>query len=493
MAKNPLIKEILEKYAGTWALNHSMGVMGWDTETHMPEDGARSRGMAAGQLAMMVQKAVVDLRGLVGKAEKLRDLDDEEKGITRVLDRAIDYYVKIPPRLVNELEKVTAEATVVWRTARKKSDFKLFRPHLEKIVELKREVTEKLGYSRHPYNALLDLFEEGFTVRDADAVFSRLVPGTKKILDKVSKAGVYPSKHQLESMKYQTAAMERVNEGLLQILKMPTDRFRMDVSTHPFTVGIAPDDVRITTRYEGIDFRATMLSTIHECGHALYDLSIGEGLRYTPIGDGASYGIHESQSRFWENVVGRSKEFVKLVNPLLKKNLPFLSKYDQTQVYYYFNMVRKSFIRVDADELTYNLHIALRYDIEKKILAGDVKVSELPALWNDTFDGFFGIRPRSDAQGVLQDVHWSAGSLGYFPTYSLGNVILGMIWRKMGDGKLVRDSVGSGDLMELREWLRTKMHRWGSTYAPKELQQKVFGEAYNPERLLKYFENKFLQ
>jgi len=491
--RKPLIKEILEKYSAVWALNHSMSVMGWDMETHMPEAGARSRGMAAGQLAMMVQKATVEIKGLVGKAEKLKDLDDEEKGVIRVLDRAIEYYVKIPPELVNELEKVTAEATVVWRTARKKSDFKMFRPHLEKIVELKREVTEKLGYSKHLYNALLNLYEEGFTVRDSDAVFSRLVPGTRKILDRVSKAGVYPSKSKLESMKYQTDPMERVNEGILKILKMPTDSFRMDVSTHPFTVGIAPDDVRITTRYEGTDFRAAMFSTIHECGHALYDLGIGEGLRYTPIGDGASYGIHESQSRFWENVVGRSREFVKLVNPLLKKNLPFLSNYDQAQVYYYFNMVRKSFIRVDADELTYNLHIALRYDIEKKMLAGDAKVSELPSLWNDTFDSFFGIRPPNDAKGVLQDVHWSGGSIGYFPTYSLGNVVLGMIWHKMGEGKFVRDSVGTGDLTELREWLRTKIHRWGSTYAPKELQQRVFGEAYNPERLLKYFEYKFLE
>lgn len=492
MQKNPIIREILEKFVGVWALNHSMAVMGWDMETHMPVAGAGSRGMASGQVAMLVQKATVGMSGLVDRAEKQRDLTDEEKGIVRVLRRNIDYYVKIPPELVNELEKVAAEATVVWRTARKKSDFRMFKPHLEKTLDLKRKVAEKLGYTKHPYNALLDLYEEGFTVRDADAVFSRLVPGTKKVLDKVARAGLFPSKHPLESVKYQTAAMERVNERLVELLKMPKDRFRMDVSTHPFTVFMAPDDVRITTRYEGTDFKATMFSTIHECGHAIYGLGLGEGIRFTPIGDGASYGIHESQSRFWENVVGRSREFVKLVNPSLKKNLPFLSKYDADQIYYYFNTVRRSYIRVDADELTYNLHIALRYQIEKKMIAGDVKTSELPSVWNDTFEDFLLMRPRNDAEGVLQDVHWSGGSIGYFPTYSLGNVVLGMIWHKMRDGKFVRDSVGSGDLAELREWLGSKIHRLGATYRPKDLQDRIFGESYNPDRLLSYFDHKFL-
>lgn len=492
MAKNQVIGEILEKYRVVWALNHSMAVLGWDMETHMPESGAGSRGIASGQLAMMVQKATVDLGGLVAKAEKLRDLDDEEKGIIRVLRRDLDYYTKIPPELVEEQARITTEATVVWRKARMGSKFKLFEPHLEKILELTRKIADCLGYTKHPYNALLDLYEEGFTVRDADSVFSRLVPKTKQILEKVTSAGIYPPRHSLESVKYDTDAMVRVNEGILQMLEMPKDRFRMDVSTHPFTTGIAPDDVRITTRYEGVNFKSTLFSTIHESGHALYDLQLGDKLRYTPVANGPSLGLHESQSRFWENVVGRSKEFTKLVNPLLKKNLPFVSRYSPEQLYLYFNTVRKSLIRVDADELTYNLHIALRYELEKKMLSGDVSVSELPEVWNDMFEDYLGMRPKNDADGVLQDIHWSGGSLGYFPTYSLGNVVLGMIWHKMGDGELVRKSVGKGDLMQLRKWLRVNIHRWGAVYSPKELQMKLFGEAYNPDSLLEYYEAKFL-
>ena len=475
-----------------WAINHSLAVLGWDTETHMPEAGARPRGIASGQLAVMVQRATIELDGLVGKAEKAKDLDDTERGVVRVLRRSLDYFLKVPPKLVDEIQRVTTEATVVWRTARKKSDFKLFRPHLDKIIQLERKVADKLGYEKHPYNALLNLFEEGFTVRDADAVYSRLIPESKKILAKVASAGVYPNKHPLESKKYETAAMERVNEGVLEMLKMPKEKFRMDVSTHPFTTGIAHDDVRITTRYEGVNFKATLFATIHESGHAIYHLGIDKKLAYAPTGDGASYGIHESQSRFWENVVGRSREFVGLVDPLLRKNLPFLSGYDDEQLYYYFNTVRKSFIRVEADELTYNFHTALRYEVEKKAIAGEAKVAELPELWNDTFEEYLGMRPKNDAEGVLQDVHWSGGSFGYFATYTLGNVVLGMIWHKMRDGELVRGAVGRGDLMELRGWLGREIHRYGATYAPKDLQMRVFGEAYNPERLLKYLNTKFV-
>jgi carboxypeptidase Taq len=492
LSKNPIVKEIVGKYREAWALGSSMAVMGWDTETHMPEAGAGARGFASGQLAVLYQKALVSLDPLVSRAEKARDLDDMEKGVVRVMRRNLDYYLKIPPELVDEIQRVTTKATVVWRNARKKSDFKMFKPDLGKIIELERTVADKLGYQGHPYNALLNLFEEGFTVKDANAVYAKLIPGSKKILAKVSAQGIYPSKHPLEKAKYRTEDLEKVNEGIVKLLKMPRDRFRMDLSTHPFTTSIAHDDVRITTRYEGVNFKSTIYSTIHESGHAIYGLQTGKELEYTPVDDGASYGIHESQSRFWENVVGRSHEFVGLIDPLLRKNIPFISKYDDDDLYYYFNTVRKSLIRVDADELTYNFHTALRYEVEKKAINGDVEVSELPSLWNDTFEEYLGIRPKKDSEGVLQDVHWSGGSFGYFATYTLGNVVLGMIWHKLKDGAVIRDAVGRGDLMALREWLGSNIHRYGSIYSPKALQMKVFGEAYNPERLLSYYEHKFV-
>jgi carboxypeptidase Taq len=491
MARNPVVREILERYRQVWALNHSQAVLGWDTETHMPESGARPRGVALGQLALMTQKATVELDGLVRKAEKARDLDDMEMGVVRQMRRGLDYYLKVPPDVVDEIQRVTTEATVVWRTARKKSDFKMFEPYLEKIVELQRTVAEKLGYEKHPYNALLDQFEEGFTVDDADAVYARLIPESKKLLGKVAAAGVYPSKHPLESVKYDVGAMEKVNGEVTKMLMMPPARFRMDVSTHPFTTQIALDDVRITTRYEGVNFKSTLYSTIHESGHAIYGLGVNEKLAYTPLVGGASFGVHESQSRFWENVVGRSREFVKLVDPILRKNLPFIRGYDDEALYLYFNTVRKSYIRVDADELTYNFHTALRYEVEKKVIAGDASVAEVPSLWNDTLEEYLGIRPRNDAEGALQDVHWSGGSFGYFATYTLGNVVAAMIWHKMKDGAVIRGALEKGDIMRLKEWLRANIHRYGGTYAPKELQMRLFGEAYNQERLLQYLSRKF--
>ena len=491
MARNPVVREILDRYLQVWALNHSQAVLGWDTETGMPEGGARPRGMALGQLALLTQKATVELDGLVKKAERAKDLDDMEKGVVRRMRRELDYYIKVPPEVVDEIQRVTTEATVVWRTARKRSDFKLFKPHLEKIVELQRTVAEKLGYEKHPYNALIDQFEEGFTVADADAVYARLIPESKKLLAKVTAAGVYPSKHPLESTKYDLAAMERVNQEVTRLLKMPPDRFKMAVSTHPFTIQIARDDVRITTRYEGVNFKSTMYSTVHESGHAIYGLGLDERLAYTPLVGGASFGIHESQSRFWENVVGRSREFVGLAGPILRKNLPFVKGYDDESLYFYFNTVRKSFIRVEADELTYNFHTALRYEVEKKVIAGEVAVSEVPSLWNDTFEEYLGMRPKNDAEGALQDVHWSGGSFGYFATYTLGNIVAAMIWHKMKDGAVIRGALERGDVLQLKEWLGTNIHRYGSTYAPKDLQRKVFGEAYNQERLLQYLGKKF--
>lgn len=252
------------------------------------------------------------------------------------------------------------------------------------------------------------------------------------------------------------------------------------------------DDVRITTRYEGKDFRGTMYSTVHECGHAIYGLQVGQNLAYTPIERGASLGVHESQSRFWENAVGRSREFIHHVMPTLKENLPFLEPYTEERVYNYFNSVKASKIRVEADELTYNFHIALRYDIEKRLISGDISASDLPSLWNDTLDKYLGIRPENDAEGVLQDIHWSGASIGYFPTYSMGNVLVGVIWKALGGSGPLAGMVERGEFVQLREWLQQKIHRFGATYAPKELLRRSFGTGYDPEPLVAYLEGKYL-
>jgi carboxypeptidase Taq len=492
MSKNPLIQEVLEKYKPIWAIDHAGTLLEWDLETYMPVDASRPRGFAFAQLALMKQERIVEAAALLSKAETLTGLSDYEEGVLRVAKREVDYYTKIPPKLLEDLERTTKEATVVWREARKKSDFSMFKPWLEKIVDLKRQEAEKLGYVGHPYNALLDRFEEKATVTEVDRVFSTLVPELKRILRKVISEGKFPEKHPLEPIRYEEDAMRRVNQEILRILGMPDKTFRMDVSTHPFTSGVAIEDVRVTTRYEGTDFRGTMFSVIHECGHALYELQIDPAFEYTPLGHVTSLGLHESQSRFWENVIGRSRAFTKLIYPILKKNLTFLAGHSEEDVYRYFNMVRPSLIRVDADELTYNFHIILRYELEKKLLGGDISVSEVPSLWSDMMEQYVGLRPKDDAQGSLQDVHWSDGYVGYFATYSLGNVIAAMIFDKVKKDIDLESLVARGELGPIKQWLREHVHKWGAVYSPRKLQEKLFGQAYNPQPLVEYLEHKYL-
>jgi carboxypeptidase Taq len=321
MSKNTVITEIVEKYKPIWALDHVQSLLEWDMETYMPIGASKSRGFAQAQTALIKQQRMLELAGHVSKAEKLGELNDYEKGILRVIKRDLDYYMKIPPKLLEDLRRISTEATVVWREARRKSDFPMFKGYLEKIVDLKKQEAEKLGYIGHPYNALMNLFEEELTTNDVDRVFSPLVPDLKRILNKVVSEGKFPNTHPLESVAYDEAAMRRVNLEALKLLAMPEKTFRMDVSTHPFTTCMSVEDVRITTRYEGKDFKESLFSTIHESGHAIYDLQVDPSLEYTPLSRGNSLGVHESQSRFWENFIGRSKEFTKLVYPTLKANL----------------------------------------------------------------------------------------------------------------------------------------------------------------------------
>ncbi len=493
MFRNALIQEVLEEYKPTWALEHASSLFDWDTETYMPVQASKPRGFAQAQIALLKQERVIALAGLISKAEKLSDLSDYEKGILRVIKRDLDYYTKVPPKLLEELQRTATEATVAWREARRKSDFPMFKGYLEKIVDLKRQEAEKLGYLGDPYNALLDRYEEGATTDDVDKVFLALVPNLKRILNKVLSDGKYPSTHPLESVAYREEDMKRVNQEVLALLQMPDKTFRMDVSTHPFTSSLAIEDVRITTRYEGKNFKESMFSLIHECGHAIYDLQNDTSFEYTPLERAASLGVHESQSRFWENFIGRGRGFAKLVHPILKKNLPFLSGYGEDEIYRYFNTVRPSLIRVEADELTYNFHIVLRYELEKRLIGGDASVSEIPSLWNDKMEEYVGVRPKSDAEGVLQDIHWSGGGIGYFPTYSLGNVIGGMVFDQIRKDMDLEGAVQRGDFGAIKGWLREHIHRRGATYSPKELQRKILGETYNPEHLVRYLEHKYLE
>jgi len=457
----------------------------------MPEAGAEARGKAMADLELLRQKMTLDMAGLVEKAEKEKTLNDAEKGVVRVLKRELHYYKSVPAELLEKLQKAITEASIPWRQAREKSDFRIFQPHLEKITELKQKQASHLNPDTDPYNALLDLTEEGLTTDDLDKIFSPLIPKLKKILSKTMASGAFPEKSALEDLDYDVPTMKEISSEVMSLLDMPGKRFRLDVSTHPFSTRIGGDDVRITTRYEPKNFKASMFGLIHECGHALYELQVAHEFDFTPIGSGVSSGIHESQSRFWENVVGRSRPFTSITYPLLRKKLGFLRDYSETQVYAYFNSVRPSLIRVEADEVTYNFHIAMRYHLERKLLQGDIKVSELPAVWDDMINDYLGKRPPNNAEGVLQDIHWSWGQYATFPSYSLGNVVAGMLWSTLTKKKLL-PVTGPKSVPVLKQWLAENLHRPGATYAPKVLLTKLFGTGYDPAGLVSYLENKYL-
>jgi carboxypeptidase Taq len=495
--KNPLIKEIIEKYKVIWAIDHALSVMGWDSETYMPRGGVKERATARAILSVLRRRFLLDpeLVSLVEKAKKEEDLNDYERGVIRVMDRAININKKLPQELIYEFSKTSQEAMKVWEEAKRADDYKKFEPYLEKLVSLSREMAEKLGYEKHPYDALLDLYEEGLRVDDMDFIFNSLIPRLKKTLDKVISGGYFPSRHPLEDVRYEREALEKVDKEILDVLGFPWERARIDVSEHPFTIGISVNDVRITTRFEGIDFKRNIYAVIHEFGHALYELQIDPELSGTPIGSAVSSGIHESQSRFWENIVGRSLEFIKIIKPILDKHLKFTQKFSEEEIFKYVNTVRPSLIRVDADEVTYNFHIYLRYEIEKKLIAGEMNVKEVPEFWNELMEKLLGVRPKTYREGVLQDIHWSMGSFGYFPTYTLGNVVSAQVKQALERrlGTSLRNLIIEGRLNDIKEGLRELIHRWGSTFSPKELLERSIGEKYNPEPFLNYIENKYLK
>jgi len=468
----------------------------WDFETYMPKKGTEERGIADSQLHLLHKELLLgrNFVDLVETAKKSQNLNDVEQGIIRMLDRDIQKQLKIPKELTEAESLERIRGNMIWRQAREKSDFGMYKPHLEKMIQIKKQIADKLGYQKHPYNALLDIFEEDLTVDDLDNVFGVLTLQIQKILKKLTDSGSpFCKESKFTKQEYNVQKADELNREILQLLQFDMSRFRMDVSTHPFTEAMGLNDVRITTRYEGTDFKRSISSTIHEAGHALYHLQCDKSLSVTPVEGGSSLALHESQSRFWENIVGRSRPFVQLIAPLIRKKLDFTSNSADEDLFLYFNNVKPDFIRVDADEVTYNLHIAIRYEIEKKLFGGELAVSEIPEFWNDRMEQLLGVRPAEDSQGVLQDTHWSAGLFGYFPTYTLGNLVSAIIGSKMRQELTdYEHAISRGNFEPIREWLKEKIHQHGSVYAPKVLLKNTFNEGYNPDFFVEYIEAKYL-
>ena len=481
---------------------HIGATMAWDQETYMPPKAVEER---AEQLALLeglahdkladpeIGDLLVALGSTTANPKGRSDLSPEERAYLRALRRAYDQATKLPTELVTELARTVSLGQSAWVDARSKNDFALFAPHLEKIIALQRRKAACLDPAKPAYDVLLDLYEPGSTEAGIAAVFRALRADLAALLGKIR------SRPQVDdsflSRSCGTDRQADISQWLMDALSFDKERGRLDTTAHPFTTTLGTDDIRITTRYSEDNLVSSMFSTIHETGHALYELGIdpSPAFRRTKLSDAASMAIHESQSRLWENVVGRSEAFWATRYAKLQELAgPTLAGVTLESFIRAINKVEPSLIRTEADEVTYGLHIILRFELESDLLSGRLAVRDLPAAWNAKMKELIGVEPPDDARGCLQDVHWSAGLFGYFPSYSLGNLYAAQLWDRMRETLPdVEGSVRRGDLGPVREWLHEKIHRPGTTWLPGELIERATGSALDAGHFVAYLNAKY--
>ncbi len=406
--------------------------------------------------------------------------------------RDFDRAARIPPDLVEALSRTTALAQDEWARARAQNRYALFAPWLERILDLQREVADALGYPERRYDALLDRYEPGLTAAELDRLFAgleaELVPLARAVLERADPRDDAPLHGDFDEER-----QRRFIEGVLRDCGFDFDRGRQDRSVHPFCTSFSRDDVRITTRYDRRFLPKALFGSLHEMGHALYEQGIAPELDGTLLAGGASLGVHESQSRLWENLVGRSREFWSRYYPELRAAFPeALGGVDVERFYRAINRVSPTFIRVEADEVTYNLHILVRYELEEELLEGRLSVADAPEAWNARVAAYLGRTPPDDASGILQDIHWSIGLVGYFPTYTLGNILAAQLWEKaLEEAPSIPADIEAGRFGTLLDWLRERVHRHGRKFLPAELIQRATGRPLDAGPYIRYLKAKF--
>jgi len=476
-------------------MSHIGAVLGWDQETYMPSKAIEER---ASQIALLEglahQKAVnTEIDELLATLEEKHDLSLDERAYVRKMRRDYDRETKLPEAFVTEYAKTTSIAQAKWAEAKKNNDFRAFEPHLEKIVDLSRSLAGYLNPNAKPYDVLLDLYEPGNTQQSVASIFSTMKAYLVDILDKIR--GRPQIEDRCVGRYVDSETQERISLYFMNVLHYEMDRGRLDVSAHPFTTSLGADDIRITTRYIEDYFPSSLFSTIHESGHALYDMGIDPDpeFRGTKLAEAVSMAVHESQSRLWENIVGRSRVFWErnflALSALLGKageDLDFKSFIES------INRVSPSLIRTEADEVTYGLHIIARFELESALLDGNLRVTDVPGAWREKYKQLLGLEVSNDREGCLQDVHWSIGYFGYFPSYALGNLYAAQFWAKLKEEVPdIEARIASGDVLSVLTWLRANVHCHGSRYMPGELVEKITGSALDPAWFERYLREKY--
>ncbi|HET6991679.1 MAG TPA: carboxypeptidase M32 [Bacteroidia bacterium] len=474
-------------------VNFSASLLSWDQETYMPAGSAALRARQQSTLAGISHDMATneELGKLLEQLEKDNSLDEKQKANVKQTLKDYRKAKKYTRAFVEEMSSCVSEAFNAWQEAKSKSDFNIFAPKLKKLVELKRKECEMLGYKEKAYDALLDLHEPGLTTKDVEELFTEvrkaLVPFVKNIAEKPLHSNALLHK------SYNKGQQWDFSVHVLREMGFDFNHGRQDISVHPFTINFGAQDVRVTTRIDEFNLSDCVTGTIHEGGHALYEQGLPDSEYGLPSGEAVSLGIHESQSRLWENNVGRSSVFWKGQFTELKKYFPEqLKNSSAEEIFSAINVVQPSLIRINADELTYHFHVMIRFEVEKELFENKIQVEDIPAFWNQRYKDYLGIDVPKDSEGCLQDVHWSHGSFGYFPTYSLGSFYAAQFFAKAKkDIPSLEKEIESGNFSSLLNWLRENIHRHGRQFEAKELCERVTGEKLNFNYFMEYAKEKY--
>jgi len=494
MALENTIKEFKEYLGKIRMYREVMATLSFDGETVAPIGSIQARAKRAGFLSL----EAFNLRTSDEMAGFLRELaphvdtfDDVLKGEYRDAKRFYEEGTKVPAEIVREMSELQEASAAIWAGARKENDFDQFAPYLKRLVELKKKVIAYRGEGKKPYDILLDDYEDGMTMEVYDVFFDKLKTSLVPLLQKIKESDKKIDRSFVNT-PVDLVAQKEITKLIAKKLGFDSDRGYITESTHPFCSGSNKYDVRMTTRYLEDDFLSSLYSVMHETGHGIYEQSVADDIAHTILGAGTSMGIHESQSRFYENYLGRSLTFWEVIREELSKFLPeALQIITPHQFYEAVNVVEPSLIRVESDELTYNLHIIIRYEIERMLFTEDIDVNDLPEIWNKKYEEYLGITPPTNAQGVLQDIHWSFGAFGYFPTYALGSAYSAQIVAHMKKDLDIEALIKAQDFEAIKGWLTEKIHQYGKVYTPNQLMEKSFGEKFDADYYVDYLTEKY--
>ncbi len=492
MNLSTLSQSVVRSFEEVFNLGCVSNLLSWDQEVCLPSGGTDCRSSQIELVSRITHQKLTDPKlweAVEALEHNAAELSDDERANLEEIHRIISRQSKLPFDFVGEKARAAALSFAAWVQAKETGQFQIVRPHLEKMISLAKEEAAFVGYSAHPYDALLDIHEPGMTLNWLDTVLTPLGNELAKVLPLCVKQS---GSNKLYIVSGRQQGQLRLSMRIAADLGYDFNRGRLDTSGHPFQLTLGPRDVRITTRCDSSNVLSAIFSTVHETGHALYEMGLPEAWRGQPLGAFASVGVHESQARLWENNIGRGDAFCHYLHPLIKSHFPECTIETPDGLYQCLNLVHPGPLRIGADEVTYTLHIIIRTILERELIQGRLEVQDLPDAWAALYDKYLGVSPQNNSEGILQDSHWCCGLVGYFPSYALGNIYAAMLYEKLRlDLANFDDLISKGDFSPIREWLCMNIYRHGMRYRGKELIERATGKQVSPDIFINYLKNKF--